>query len=127
MAIPKNVQSVLTKLKKTSTDVAQTCISEVEKSFQGSGFDDARLWAKTALHTIIGELGDVEDDLDLEQMAMQLDGFERGAVEAFYEVFTNIQDELHDVNPSDIRDTLVYSIMETLDQQDKKNYQGLYG
>ena len=60
---------------------------------------------------------------------MQLDGFEREAVEAFYEVFTDIQDELgdFDVKPSDIRDTLVYSIMQTLDQQDKKKYKGLYG
>ena len=127
MEIPKNVQSVLKKLKKTPSDVAQTCITEVEKAFQGSGFSDAQLWARTALHTIIGELGNIEDDMGLEQMAMQLDGFEREAVEAFYEVFTDLQDELHDVNPGDIKDTLVYSIMQTLDKQDRKNYAGLYG
>jgi|TARA_Y100000310_G_scaffold344418_1_gene457073 hypothetical protein len=127
MTIPKNVQTVLTKLKKSHTQVASDCISEVEKALKGSGFSDSQLWARTALHTIIGELGNIEDELGLEQMAMQLDGFEREAVEAFYEVFTDMQDELVDVKPADIRDTLVYSIMQTLDQQDKKNYKGLYG
>jgi hypothetical protein len=129
MTIPKNVQTVLKKLNKSHTEVASDCISEVEKALKGSGFSDSKLWARTALHTIIGELGDIEDEFGLEQMAMQLDGFEREAVEAFYEVFTNIQDELIDVDvkPIDIRDTLIYSIMQTLDQQDKKNYKGLYG
>jgi len=127
MAIPKNVQTVLKKLNKSHAEVAQECISEVEKTLKGSGYSDARLWATTVLHALIGELGHVEDELDLEQIAMQLDGFERDAVEAFYEVFTDIQDELVDVNPGDIKDTLVYSILQTIDSQDKKRYQGLYG
>jgi len=127
MTIPKNVETVLKKLKKSHAEVAQECISEVEKTLKSSGYSDARLWATTVLHTLIGELGTVEDELDLEQIAMQLDGFEKEAVEAFYEVFTNIQDELVDVNPEDIKDTLVYSILQTLNKEDKQKYKGLYG
>ena len=126
MNTPKNVKHVLKKLNKSYSEIGQECISEVEKSLRGNGYTDAKLWAKTALQALIGELGGVEDEFGLEQIAMQLDGFERDAVEAFYEIFTDLQDELHDVHPVDIRDTLVYSIMNALDKENQKKYKGLY-
>lgn len=123
----KRVLAVLKKLKKSDSQLGQECLKRVEKMLKGNGFSDARLWAKTGLHALIGELGAVEDDLGLEQMVLQLDGFERAAAEAFYQYFTDLQDELGDVKPSDLRDTLVHSIMQVIDTEDKKNYRGIYG
>jgi len=127
MVIPNNIQIVLKKLKKSHSQVATECLSEVVKTFRGSGYTDAQTWAKTTLQSLLGDLAEIESDEEFEAMASQLDGCELEAMESFYKVFSEMRDQLGDLDPADVKDALVYSLVQIINKEDKKNYSKLYG
>ena len=124
---PSNVKSILKKLRKSDDDIAEFCINRATEAVKAGGYHDAKLWATNILSAIIGELKYVEDENDIHDLMVELDGIERDVIESIYESFTDMADNLADSDPADIKDTIVYSLSKKLDSMDRNKYLKAYG
>jgi uncharacterized protein with von Willebrand factor type A (vWA) domain len=124
---PKNIKNVLKKLKTTDNELAEFCINNTVEFLKSNGYDDAKLWASSILPVVIGELGAVEEPTDMETWLFELEGIEKDVVESVYDTFSYLTDALENLDPKDVRDTIVYAVSKTLESMEKIKYRKSYG
>ncbi|MFH1424092.1 MAG: hypothetical protein ABIG20_00240 [archaeon] len=123
---PKNVKSILKKLKVSESEIADYCINHATEALQENGYKDARLWATNILSNAIGEFSSLSNYDDMEMWMDELEGLEREVVEAILETFEHLYESHPSSDPNDIKDTIVYAISKALDQEDKIKYSRSY-
>jgi len=127
MTTPKHIKSVLEKLKKSENELGEFCIEKAADALEQNGYQDSRLWARNLLSAMLGDLASVEDPIQLEEMVLGTEGMERDVLEAFYDTFAYLEEELRDTDPMSIRDTIIHTVSKTIDIKEKNNYRKLYG
>jgi len=127
METPKHIKSVLEKLKKSENELGEFCLEKAADALADNGYQDSKLWARNILSAMLGDLASVEDPVELEEMVLDSDGMERDVIEAFYDTFAYLEDELADTDPMAIRDTIVHTVTTAIDSKERDNYRRLYG
>ncbi len=123
----KRIQKVFKELKKNEEELGEFCINKVADALKENGYNDAKLWATNILAAMAGDFDTIEESSDLEDWLIELEGPERSAVEAMYEVLSDLEDSVRDAHPEDVKDALIYSILKTIDNIEKNKYKRLYG
>ena len=125
--IPKKVQEILKKLKKNERELGEFCIQNTIKALRANGYTDAHIWTAAILPSVLGELEYVEDIGDMEEWILELDGMERDVVESVYDTLNYMKEHLRGAKPKDIKEALVFSLSQVLENLDKEKYKRLYG
>lgn len=125
--VPKNIQTILQKLKKNEHELGTFCIKNTVDALKANGYTDAHIWAPTILPNVLGELEYVENIGDMEEWILELDGMERDVVESIYDTLNYIKDNAKGAKQKDIKEALVYSLSKVLESMDKEKYKRLYG
>ena len=123
----KRIEKVFEELKKNENELGEFCINKVADALQENGYSDAKLWATNILAAMVGDFDAIDESSDLEDWLVELEGPERSAVEAMYEVLSDLEDSVRNAHPEDVKDALVYSILKTIDNIEKSKYKRLYG
>lgn len=126
-AKPKHVKLVLEKLRKTENELGEYCIEQVAENLRRNGYKDSKLWATTIISSMLGDIETFEGAGYLEALIYELEGPEKNAAEALYEIISEFEEALIDINPEHVKDALTYSIGKTIDRMDKKKYRRIYG
>ncbi len=125
--VPKNIQTILRKLKKNPSEFGEFCLQNTVEALKANGYTDAHIWAPTILPGVLGEMEYVESYLELEEWILELEGMERDVVESIYDTFLYMKENVRGAKEKDIKEALVYSLSRTLESMDREKYKRLYG